>query len=369
MAHESSRRHSDPSCLMDRRRFLTTLCGALALTGAGAVLSACAPGATAGRSVSPTPEQPGKSPSSARGNPGLLDQGAESLPQVGALSYTLPNSDGLWMPRSSRVGRLPSGVASIRILDVGSFEFDTAAVETLRPEIFQPGHFSMFDALAHLHKQGDIKLDYHYDPSMRAHVIDAIDGDRGDSGWWYQTYYSGGWSEHNVFRMDLYPWKDATRLSVYPERRDRIEGMFESFREEVSRLEANGGQLVLSEVSIRSPAQSWQFRDVLVTPHDVRADLYQPGAITALDIILSLGEQGEFRNAVLTWYERIGSADPVDSYWLEGLDEAQAHGSCGFVYEAGPKRYGGFSGAHIHLPMDARIILSPEYALWFWICL
>ena len=371
MARKASNRASDQTTFMNRRRFLSALCGTLALTGAGAVLSACAPAGTApDRRSAPTPtERPDGLLRPGRGNTGLLDQGAESEPQFGALSYTLPNSDGLWIPRSSQVGRLPSGVASIRILDVGAFEFDTAAVETVRPDVFQPGRFSMFDALVHLHKQGDIRLDYHFDKEMKTHVIDAIDGDSGESGWWYQTYYSGGWSEHNAFRMDLYPWKNGTRLSVYTERKKRMEGMFQAFREEVSRIESNNGQLVVPKVTIRSPGEFRRFDDVLVTPHDVRADLFQPGAITALDVILSLGEQGEFRNAVLTWYDHIGSADPVDSYWLEGLDEARAYGGCGFVYEAGPQGFGGFSGAHIHLPMDARVIVSPEYAYWFWICL
>ena len=40
-----------------------------------------------------------------------------------------------------------------------------------------------------------------------------------------------------------------------------------------------------------------------------------------------------------------------------------------FVYEAGPLAFSGFSGTHIHIPCDARAIVSPEYAFWFWICL
>jgi hypothetical protein len=49
--------------------------------------------------------------------------------------------------------------------------------------------------------------------------------------------------------------------------------------------------------------------------------------------------------------------------------QAEAAESCGFVYEAGPRSFSGFSGTHIHIPCDARPIVSPEYALWFWICL
>jgi len=52
---------------------------------------------------------------------------------------------------------------------------------------------------------------------------------------------------------------------------------------------------------------------------------------------------------------------------VDGINEDEAHGTCGFVYEAGSEklRYGN----HIHIPSDYRIINSPEYEEWFWICL
>jgi hypothetical protein len=59
----------------------------------------------------------------------------------------------------------------------------------------------------------------------------------------------------------------------------------------------------------------------------------------------------------------------VDTYYLEQIDEAEAYGSCGFVYETGPRDFSGFTGSHIHIPSDVRVTVSPEYALWFWICL
>ena len=106
-----------------------------------------------------------------------------------------------------------------------------------------------------------------------------------------------------------------------------------------------------------------------MTAHDVRSDVLQPGVTTALDALVSLAEQGELSGLKLTWYERIGRADPVDSYWVEQVNDAVAYGGCGFVYETGPGAYPGFSGTHIHIPADVRITVSPEYALWFWICL
>jgi hypothetical protein len=107
----------------------------------------------------------------------------------------------------------------------------------------------------------------------------------------------------------------------------------------------------------------------VVTAHDVRRDVLQPGVVTALDILLSLTEQGELSQLKLTWYESIAGADPVDSYWTEQINEAEAYDGCGFVYETGSSNFTGFLGNHIHVPSDVRVIVSPQYALWFWICL
>jgi hypothetical protein len=149
-----------------------------------------------------------------------------------------------------------------------------------------------------------------------------------------------------------------------------LDGVYLSFREEVERLARNGGQVVIPDLAIRSPAApDWTFTDVVVTPHDVRSDVLQLGVVTALDAIISLVEQGQLPTLKLTWYEAIGLADPVDSYWVEQVDDTAASGGCGFVYETGPKSFPGFSGSHIHLPADVRVTISPEYALWFWICI
>jgi hypothetical protein len=97
---------------------------------------------------------------------------------------------------------MPSGIATVRIEDLGEFSFDATQVETLRPDTFQPGHFSMFDALVDAAELSDLQLQYHFEETMDTHVIDAING---QSGWWYRAQYSGGWTELNAFRMDMYP--------------------------------------------------------------------------------------------------------------------------------------------------------------------
>ena len=85
-------------------------------------------------------------------------------------------------------------------------------------------------------------------------------------------------------------------------------------------------------------------------------------------MILSLADQGKITYE-LQWYDYIGSASIVRSYWVDAIDEDIALGSCGFVYEAGSKNYRLGAGNHIHLPSDTRVLNSPEYVEFFWICL
>jgi hypothetical protein len=283
------------------------------------------------------------------------------------VSYLLPAQDGRWIPPIQHNGRNLTGVSRVQIEDMGEFSFDIEDVKTLRPDIFQPDQFSVFDVLVHLADKGDIKMDYHFDGSMDTHIIDAINE---EPYWWYQVKYSAGWYESNVFRMDMYPYKDGTEIRLTRQREDYLASICRTFGNEVLRRMRNGGEVILPEVVIQSPLGNvLSFTDVRVTPHDVRADMLQMGTVTALDILLSLGEQGKLSNIKLTWYESIGKANPVDSYWVEQINEDMAFGSCGFVYETGPKEFSGFAGSHIHIPSDMRVIVSPEYALWFWICL
>ena len=331
---------------MTRRRFLT----GLAAVASGTAVAACAP----------APQDSGEG-AKAPGNPG------PSSPTVRAQSNDVAASTAHWRPdEKGHVGRKPSGTASVRVAGIGDLDFDSAQVKTTRPDTFQPGRFSMFDVIVHLAEQGKIQLDYHFDESMGTHLIDAVNG---KDGWWYDAYHSGGWSERHVFRMDQWPFKNGTQLSLIRQGASHLDRVYQAFREEVKRLKENAGEVIIPELVIRSPVESLAFHDVMVTAHDTRLDLFRPGVVVALDALASLADQGRLSELGVTWYDRIGFADPVDHYFVETVNAAQARGGCGFVYEAGPNEFRGFNGTHIHLPSDARVIISPEYELWFWICL
>jgi hypothetical protein len=243
--------------------------------------------------------------------------------------------------------------------------FDPKKVKTTRPDLFNISQFSIFDVLVNLAEQNEIDLVYYFDETMNTHIIEAINQ---QPGWWYNTYYSGGWPEQNVFRPDHYPWKPGTQLRFYKESFPKIAAIYSVWQQETQRLERNEGKFIIPEVTIRGKTFVKEFKNVEVSPHNLRNDVFKEDIITAIDVILSLAYQGKITYE-LQWYDYIGTARIVRSYWVEAINEDKAVGYCGFVYEAGSKNYRGVQGNHIHLPSDTRILNSPEYLEFFWICL
>lgn len=255
----------------------------------------------------------------------------------------------------------PKNQGTIQI-ESNIFTFNSSQVETMRSDIFNPGYFSVFDVLVHLNKQGDINLQYHFNESLNTHIIDEIDG---ETNWWYTIYYSGGWSERNVFRPDHYPWKDQTTLTFHKEAPSRLNEIYSAWEEEVTRKNDNK-EVIIPHVTIQSPSFVKTFENVRVTSHNLRNDVFKEDTITAIDVILSLADQEKI-TAELQYYESIGTAGLVKSYWVEAINRDKAYGRCGFVYEAGSTQI--LSGNHIHLPSDTRVLNSPDYVEYFWICI
>ncbi|MHA1949289.1 MAG: hypothetical protein ACXAAO_04825 [Candidatus Thorarchaeota archaeon] len=255
----------------------------------------------------------------------------------------------------------PSAHATI---DGNTIPFRWQDVVTVRPDIFKPGAFSMFDVLVHLDNIGEIELDYHFNASLNTHVIDMMND---EPYWWYQVIYSGGWPEGNVYRMDHYHWKEGTSLSFYIVGKEKIDSIHEVYADEVQRLGKNGGLTILPEVTINGIYNYLTFEDVVVTPHNLRNDTFQDGVITGIDVIMTLGDLGLITYE-LQWYYFVGDARVVRNYWVETINNETTAGTCGFVYDTGSYEYYGFGGNHIHLPSDVNVLNSPDYMRWFWIC-
>jgi hypothetical protein len=199
---------------------------------------------------------------------------------------------------------------------------------------------------------------------MNTFVIDRLQGTKD---WWYEIYYDGGWPETNYYRMDHYPWKDGSELTFFETSAQRVKKAQDFFKQEIERLERNNGKVIIPFIYISGIYDTWQFQNVTVTPHNLRLDMFQNDTITAIDIILSLGDQGK-ANYTLQWYESIGDARVVKSFWVEDLMGNKSEGRCGFVHEEGSLSRIDVGGNHIHLPADIKVLNNPDYAWWFYIC-
>lgn len=213
----------------------------LALDSVGTLLAACAllagdVGASADqpttRTASPADEVLG---SDGEGEP------AQTAPSPDR-SQAERQSDGEQRTSGQPVGRLPAGDAVLTIDKVGNFTFDAASVKAVQPDVFQPGHYSLFDVLVHVGNTGQIALDYHFDESADTHVIDAING---AAGWWHQAFYDAGWPEPSVFRMDQYPYWLNSVIRIVRRKDSFLDEARKAFQQEVERLAANGGQVII----------------------------------------------------------------------------------------------------------------------------
>ncbi len=249
----------------------------------------------------------------------------------------------------------------VKIGDI-DYGFNSQEVGTIRPEVFVNGTFSVFDILVHLDSKDLIEMEYHFNTSMQTHTIDSLNG---MDNWWFDIAYSGGWAEGNAFRMDLYPWKEGSSVRFLRINPIFFTNVFPGFLNEVERLEANDWEIILPQVNFDGRTFTERFTNVSVTAHNLRPDLFQNGTITAIDVILSLGDQG-LLTYNLTWYDSIGTADIVRSYWVTKINDDKQAGTCGWGYETGELLMTQLND--IHLPSDARVILSPEFTLWFYFC-
>jgi len=260
----------------------------------------------------------------------------------------------------------PIEMNRIIIESLGTFEFTPKDISAIRNEVFNEGFFSLFDVLIYLDETGQISMNYEFSEEYGTHIIRDING---LEGWWYVAYYDGGWSENNVWRMDLYPYKDRSSIQLRRIEIGQIQAIYESFAEEVERTRKDNGNLIIPEVIIQGKNSVQVFENVDVNSHNLRDDYFLEGTITAIDVIISLSDAGLITHR-LNWYESIGSATIVKNYFVDEINGDESHGRCGFVYELGEDLFTGFRGNHIHIPSDIRVLqTTPDYVKFFWICI
>ena len=260
----------------------------------------------------------------------------------------------------------PIEMNRISIEGLGTFEFNPNDISAIRNDVFNTGFFSVFDVLIHLDETGQINMNYEFSEELGTHIIRDING---LEDWWYVAYYDGGWPENNVWRMDLYPYKDRSSIQLRQIEIEQIQAIYASFAEEVERTQSDNGNISIPEVIIRGKNSAQVFENVIVSSHDLRDDYFLEGTITAIDVILSLSDAGLITHR-LNWYESIGSAGIVKNYFVDEINGDESYGRCGFVYELGDDLFAGFRGNHIHIPSDIRALQTTmDYVEFFWICI
>jgi len=254
---------------------------------------------------------------------------------------------------------LPPGLGNPEIKIGGTiYRFDPNEIDSVRPDLFQNGSFSVFDVLVHLNSTGEISLNSHFNVSMDTNVIDSLNGN--SDNWWYHIYYSGGGIENNVVRMDHYPWKPGAQIIMYHESESYINDAYSLFKDEVNRFAYNNDSVIIPNVYITGHSFSVEFYNVTVIPHNWRNETFRNDIITALDVIMTLGDLGNITYE-LTWFESFRGASYVHSYFVSKINADETSGRCGFLYEV--------SGSYIFLSADERILTSPESVRFFWGCL
>jgi hypothetical protein len=239
-----------------------------------------------------------------------------------------------------------------------------------------PGHFSVFDVLNYLSEAEGFELEYVFDEALQTYVIHSLSG---LSGWWYDAHYEGGGFDKTVLRMDQFPVKDGMSILFYLEDPARLDGILTHFEEEVTRLAKSNGSVIIPLVTLQSSASTVEFRDVAVAAHDARSDAFQPGTITMLDVLLSLGEQGVLAELDLDWRDVDGDISIVDGYYVVSIQAEsfapEVTGSCVLTHQLQGDTIAEFLSphthtmSHIHLTADLEVLTSPEAVEWLWICL
>jgi len=278
------------------------------------------------------------------------------------------------------------------------YPFDSSSFEitSVRPDVFAPGFFSMFDVILAVGQENNISIDYAYDESRKTHFISEINNDPGN--YWYHFSYDAGpqtmgeLSTKRANRWDETLWRPGAYVSVVEG--ENLAEIKEEYVEEIERENLMGNVIPHVEISINpsnymgNPPGSGRitvnqtFENVEVSAHDHRATgfptpyskPFQPGVITSIDMLYSLVDQGHLTLVTDVFYSRFSNRH-IDSYYVvamgfPGIGEAHASGRHGFVYVTENGSFGNLpnnANNTFHITSDISVIHAPDFSRWYWI--
>ncbi len=280
------------------------------------------------------------------------------------------------------------------------FDPNDYAITTVRPDVFAPGYYSIFDAILAVAQRHGIVIDYEYDEAARTHWIKSVNGVPGD--YWHRwAFDTGGRNPRSDLnarrdnRWDELLWRPGTKVQVVEG--ERVAELRQVYRDEIARELALGS--VVGSVSVSINPRDYQgnpegsgritvsrsFQNVRVTAHDLRAATaphvyskpFQPGVVTVADIVFSLEDQNDLTAVYPVFFDRIAGSY-IDSFYIQALgfpDAGLAHasGSQGFICHT---HLGAMTNAKarnvndaarvMHVPLDLQVIHAPDYSRWQW---
>ncbi|WP_299801962.1 cytochrome c3 family protein [uncultured Shewanella sp.] len=265
-------------------------------------------------------------------------------------------------------------------------------IDTMRPDLFQPGRGSVMDLLVWAGKNYGLDIKIEKDEALNTHFITAIEGIKGlpeavdqetlgqteGQGWKYLVAPSV-WEDKDIangdydtkglyykeeeiyFRMDHHPLKNEMSIVIMPAEPGEMEIRKKKYEKEMDRMAQNGGKVIIPEMvidfkpaqysatgEVLVPNQRVVFKNIEVKAHNLRTDIYQPGVITELDAWLSLDEQRDDLTIDYSYWPRLSTNANVQGYvataiTFNGRDDLgnivneryTNNGSCGFVHTTG----------------------------------
>ncbi|WP_299802076.1 hypothetical protein [uncultured Shewanella sp.] len=284
------------------------------------------------------------------------------------------------------------------IIKVSADELKRKYPESINKELFSSGNYSALDVLRYV---ADTRKDLHFELGEFNQEIGTyefnVSWDRNGDGnftsldnidsesnlnspdWYARFMYDEGESMREGSQASLEVLYD--RLDEFPVR-NNLFLRFESFshdmterrqslqRKQVDRLEQHGG-VVLPELLVnfgKGAGDEVIARDIPVSAHNIRTDIFTEGTHTAMDLLLSADDEGlvDFQ---FNYWPQLHLDTNVGSYGLVSINGQRAKGLAGWLLRIGEKET--FTDFFDPIPLDngAGVIANikaagPKYCSW-----
>ncbi|MBW3138249.1 hypothetical protein KUV56_01765 [Ferrimonas balearica] len=262
--------------------------------------------------------------------------------------------------------------------------------QAIRDDIFQPGHYSVLDVMMYISEQRDDfevtlgefneeRQTYEYTVSFDADGDGTFDNDPAthytqwkdykDSDLWSISFYHSGGKmlgddagdfETVYDRLDEMLVRHQTEIRIMPTSPEYRDRMWASQKAEVDFKKANGGKVMLSEITLDMDDTDGYIdssihpiaTNIEVKAYNLRTDVYRPGVITQLDYVIAAAEASATTGEAdfgFTYWPTLSTGSQLGSYVMnrinhpltghDGANGLRAEGLDGWNYAAGMEEF------------------------------